>query len=382
MSFVKIFPGKREIGLVLLAVRRFCSNISCRTFSCALNFAFGLLLCTGLVQGQSGLVQLQNTTHQCTALEVGDTAGVFVAGTPNSTITVSNNGGGQTVTGSTNSAGTWNGMYLQTTSTTGSYNEQWFIGGKPLSAIAYNPTWCPFAPNLPQFTVYAKYSGLNCAQNSSANGGMCNGHSSSPKLWLTTPVNYEYTGNSFPGSYVTSAASGWNSLNTPIAFQNGNLNVTISEGSTPSKDVAITYSYGEDCNAECYDRVFVCTDYDPPEGGACSTGSVVDYVTITLNVNQITGEYSNSNFNPAVFVPMVIGHELGHSLRLGDIAGPLYGRCSEVQSLMYPSASVLYGCGVTAAEYCDASTLDNIYATPPLTCSYEGAKCYIDDVCQ
>lgn len=65
----------------------------------------------------------------------------------------------------------------------------------------------------------------------------------------------------------------------------------------------------------------------------------------------------------------VLTHEIGHAaFRMSDV-GAVNGACSEVQTIMYASGSVLTGCGVTAPESsCDSSTISSIYPASPAYC--------------
>ncbi len=124
----------------------------------------------------------------------------------------------------------------------------------------------------------------------------------------------------------------------------------------------------------------MCEDYSPWKAGYCSNGSAMYYATVVLDDSAINAQIQYSALNPSVYVPMVIAHQLGHSLRLADVQ-PTNGICSEMQDIMYGSASMLYSCGIHAPVQCDQVALDYVYANAPITCSYSGSQCLVGSSC-
>jgi hypothetical protein len=178
--------------------------------------------------------------------------------------------------------------------------------------------------------------------------------------------------------------------------------VQFSDDDTTRTDVAIftdntigqyglTNSFGEDCDTECYGLVDQCS-------GICNSATVMWGAEVGMSNYEVTGYPSGyappgapPNFDPqgaasalgansSQFETMALTHELGHVLRLGHSAdlNQIRGICSEVQSIMYPSGSVLWGCGVTQpATGCDSSAISTVYPGAPAYCSpTEDRLCY------
>lgn len=74
------------------------------------------------------------------------------------------------------------------------------------------------------------------------------------------------------------------------------------------------------------------------------------------------------NANVSTFTTYVLAHELGHALRLGDEQDSNF-ICSEAQSVMYPSGSVGWGCGVIAPKSCDPTGINSVYPSTVQSCN-------------
>ena len=116
--------------------------------------------------------------------------------------------------------------------------------------------------------------------------------------------------------------------------------------------------------------------------GQCNNDAAVFGADIQLNTTEIDNGAKALNTTLNGLLPVILKHEFGHALRLADISlssanTPIKGICSEVQSIMYSSSSVLYSCGVAAPTPCDVSAINAVYPSPvpSSTCSVGGNYC-------
>jgi hypothetical protein len=257
------------------------------------------------------------------------------------------------------------------------YEEHWYVN--EVEITAYNNQNLPIAPILPAFDVLPTYIGTVCPGISPADA--CPSSPGGTK-WEHTPITYQSSSSIVSADSVSSIVASWNSITS-------NINITPASATPISVDVSIadsnplptvkfggeTFIYGNNCN-RCFDYFDECT-------GRCadSAGIAAAHVLIYSNNTQTTADalgYSQSTVGATV-----LAHELGHVLRLLDVlvkadAG-LYGRCSEVSSIMYSSASVLNSCGVRSPRSsCDGQAVNNYFNTPLPTsfCHADGEFCY------
>jgi hypothetical protein len=128
--------------------------------------------------------------------------------------------------------------------------------------------------------------------------------------------------------------------------------IAIYDDSSIGADVlGLTLTYGQDCGL-CLNQIDECN-------GACLNAQAVFFLDIKLNTSEITTYAGYYGTSPSALAALTVEHELGHALRLGH-APATNGICSEVQSVMYESASPLYFCGATT-NACDASGVNIVY---------------------
>jgi hypothetical protein len=181
------------------------------------------------------------------------------------------------------------------------------------------------------------------------------------------------------------AAYSWSHVQSRITLSNAGSSafmggytppIPISDSTNTNDFVGLTNIYGGDCSS-CFGYLDQCS-------GSCWNAASVLHADILLNPTIVSSQasayspivgYSVSTSTVAQYALM---HELGHALRLGDVK-VIYGRCSEVSSIMYTSASVLFGCGVhQPTTTCDGNALNStVYPAAPPTCTpLDSEWCY------
>ena len=273
------------------------------------------------------------------------------------------NGGSPFTFGTTDGSGNWSVSNVETSGYIGSYNQVWYVDGSPLTPINPNATFLPYAPSLPAFQVYGNFGGSNCPGGSTSS--TCGG----AVRWIYSPVSYRNNSASVDAPTVANAASVWTtaaggkiSVTGPGPLSQVDLSI-YNGSSLPGGANADVLSYGYNCGARCYNLRNECTT---PKN--CHNANGVYYTDMRLDISAITTQASYLGTTFATLVPMVVKHEMGHVLRLGHAAvGD--GKCSDVQSVMYPSASVLWGCGVTSPTACDTTGINTVYPTAAPYCA-------------
>lgn len=325
------------------------------------------LIFTGLastvIMHAQGTVSLRNVSYPYTRLEVGNTVEVTITGAaPFGTVTVVENGGSPFEFGSTNGFGDWSTTGVETAGYVGSYNQRWYVNGVEMTPNNPDATYLPFAPRLPSFNVYTNFVGSNCAAQSTVSAGC--GASNNARHWIWTPVMYRST-SSLPASNVSGAVSPWNSIQSKLSFSTDPYeDVLISDGSAGGAN-GVTSVYGQDCNTGCYNNMQLCNGQSTNQ---CFNAAAMYYATVVLDPSVISTAASFNGTTFAAFGQMTLTHELGHALRLADIA-PVDGKCSEVQSIMYGSGSMLWNCGVrNPNSSCDASSINTVYPSAAYYC--------------
>ena len=331
---------------------------------------FALGLCTYLTcaAGQ-GSVTLTNLTSPFTQLEVSDVAQISISGAaPNSAVTVSLNGGSPYYYGQTDGSGNWSTTSTMTSALLGGADqitatEYWYVGG-----VALTPTvpssWLDLAPTLPTFNVYANYSGSNCELQLTAASGC--GTGSRKREWVWSPVVIYANSSDITQTVADYEASGWNSVQSQIAFSGDYSidrpgDVYFYDGSLPAGTLAATTTYGQDCNAECYDYTLSCD-------GACLNASAMYFATIEVDDTQLSSAASAMGISTSTLSSITAAHEMGHALQLSH-AIFINGICSEVQTVMYPDPTADVSCGRTAPNNsCDSSELNTIYPSGVTNC--------------
>lgn len=334
-----------------------------------LSAAFGM--CMILQSADAQTVSLRNVSYPYTAIEVGTTVEVKITGAaPNGTVTVVQNGAPPFTFGTTDAFGYWSVTATEGPENVGSFTQTWYVNGIPMTPDNPNNIWLPYAPRLPDFQVHANYTGPSCpggpGQSTAPTAGC--GAPNNARHWNWSPVTYKEI-SSVDSSAVTVPAGNWNGIQSKLQLYNASnaLDIWVYDSSEPPLH-ADTLSYGGDCDSDCYNRVDQCT-------GLCFNAAAVNYVDIRLDIAHMnTAAEEHLDTTLAAFAPTVVAHELGHALRLGEVV-PTHGKCSEVQSIMYGSASVLWGCGVTGPTACDTSGINSVYPSAVPYCTPGGNYC-------
>jgi hypothetical protein len=272
------------------------------------------------------------------------------------------------------SDGTWSTTALmRSTDAEKTYNETWWVNGVQLDPLNPNILWVPFAPILPTFTVYQNYEGLNCPIASINTWACANGGTTSPSYWIWAPVEYSMTSGHpaiAPNSAADTAAGLWNGAQQQITFAPETEEEDYQIIAAPGGVYGVTYVYGENCDTSCYDQIVVCS----AGPGQCANYAAIFYAETYLNIANMYGYESYTGINPTTFTNVTITHEMGHSLRIRDVTAK-NGICSEVQSIMYGSGSMLIACQMSAPTACDQAIISIIYPSPVTYCTPGDTYC-------
>jgi hypothetical protein len=316
-------------------------------------------------------VAIRNLSYPGTGLEPGDTVAINITGgAPNGAVTVVTNGAPPYFYGYADSNGSWAITNTVVSGDVGSWTEVWYVNGVQLTPVNPNTTYVPYAPRLPAFTVYANHVGSNRpSQSTSQEMSACG--TAVPGGWKYTPVAYYSYSSTVSSSDVNTAAGSWNSLGSKISLSNDSYGaIWLVDGSATSGPNGTTEVVSGDCDT-CYGYLDLCQGVSP---GECVDASGEYGAQITLEPNVISMAASALGATEETLADITVTHELGHALRLAH-STLTNGTCSEVQSIMYPSLSVLYGCGVTSpTSSCDAGALNTVYPSTPPTCSPVGTN--------
>lgn len=291
------------------------------------------LLFTLIATTLSAQVTIRNVSFPYTALEVGNTVQVSISGaTPFGTVTVVENGGVPYAFGATDASGNWSVSNEETAPYVTNYNQVWYVNGSPLTPVNADPTYFPYAPRLPNFSVYSNFVGSNCPPQSPENEGC--GTPGNARRWVWSPITYGTATMStvVNSSTFSTAASTWNSITGgKLSFSSDNSvrqDLTIGDDNSIGSFNADVVSYGQDCTG-CTNRIDVCS-------GACLNPAAMFSSIMRLNISEMTTAAGFWGMNVQAFAPLVVAHEMGHVLRMGHSLIS-HGKCSEVTSIMYPS---------------------------------------------
>jgi len=230
--------------------------------------------------------------------------------------------------------------------------------------------WLPYSPRLPLFNVYANYTGPSCpggpGQSTTNEPCPTENDPNSARRWIWTPVLYKTT-SSLSSSTFSTAAADWNSKTNnklSLASSTSAYSILLFDRNGLGFN-GKTWTWGAWCHS-CFNRRNQC--------GSCFNAAAVWTVQIGLDLPFMYTAAGHLGTNLAAYAPTAVVHELGHALRLGHTA-LIDGKCSEVKSIMYPSGSVLWGCGVSAPTACDTAVIDVVYPSPVTSCASAGNFC-------
>jgi hypothetical protein len=319
-------------------------------------------------------VNVMNVSHPLTALEPGDMIGNMITGAaPSSPITANVNGTMYSV-GSTDGSG--NAMinsYVPSVTSATSYTEYWYVNGVLLTPVNPDPTIFLYAPALPTITEYP----LNTVSNPpvpSVYSFTCGQTAESDQItgdataWVISPVVYYSTTSQVSESVVETQAGYWSGLGggPDLSYGSSNIGILIQDGSTNRNANGEAFAYGGQCSP--------CLGYTNNCNGQCTSATWTLGVMINLNSTEISVTASGNGASDADIATLTVAHELGHALRLTH-SNVGTGGCSWAESLMFPSATVLWECGVTTPTSLDSSALSGVYPSSSLT-SCEPAENY------
>jgi len=324
----------------------------------------------GTVYAQT--VTIRNVSHPNTHIEVGNVVEVDISGAAQfGTVTVVQNGGAPYVFGETDIDGSWTVTAAETGGNVGAYNQHWFVNGVEMTPLNADTNWFPYAPALPDFSVYANFTGTNDPPPSNGAGVSGCGAPNNAQRWTWSPVTYDASGT-FWSSASNSAASNWNGAQSRLSFSSNTANrqdLSVTDGTPGGGAYGATVTQGLDCSP-CYGYTNQCNN-------TCFSAAGVFHVVITLDSTEINGGASAWGVSTSTFAPPIVTHEFGHSLRMNH-PQVFNAVCSEVQSIMYPSGSVLFGCGVSAPTSRDAAVINSIYpSTVPVCPANQNNYCYV-----
>jgi hypothetical protein len=300
-------------------------------------------------------VTLANLSTPKTSIEVGNTVQVTITGgVPHGTVTVDQTkdgvwGGGPLVVGSADASGTFVITATEGPGDVGTYRQIWAIAG-----VAANP-------NPLSFQVFANFVGQRCPGPSTIGMG---------RYWIWSPVGYAFS-SVLPAAAITGAASSWNSAQSKISL--GNF------GSLATADVAIWDNNGLPSNigaqVTTYDQRYGTCLTKRDTCGHCMTNDTMYAADMELNANLLITVANNENFNLTDWTKLIVAHEFGHVLRLGDVP-VINGICSEVQSVMYQVGNTMFRCGFRTPTSCDANGINQVYpSSVGAWCPCSGTSC-------
>jgi hypothetical protein len=320
---------------------------------CLFNFVSSL-------QGQT--VTLRNVSFPGTALEVGNTVEVAIEGaTPLGQVTVVQNGAPPYVFGVTDGQGRWSVTALHGPSDVGTYHQVWSVNGVPLTPLNIPDAAVPFAPRLPNFTVYANHIGTRPPPPASTAQSQC-GSIISGRKWGWSPITYVSV-SAVGTNPVSAAIAEWTSRQQKMTFSpdiQARLDLVVRDDYS-FYGLGATYIYGAECEPQCMDRWNLCNN-------TCNTRNLVAYADVVINPADHANTAAILGVPTSTVTHATLVHELGHVLRLAH-SPAINGKCSEVQSLMYESGTVLVACGVLSPRTSDISAINSLYPSSPAFCN-------------
>jgi hypothetical protein len=325
-------------------------------------FLISIVCCTSIPTLTAGNVAITNVSKHNTALEVNNAVSAYIWGAPaNKPVTLeyylNGNRYGPYLWGTTLADGTYYTIGTVHTWDVGSWVEYWRVDGQLMTEVNQDDYYFPYAPSLPDFSVYNLYTGTNCPPQAH-DGSACGGGINTALHWVFTPVSYKSYSSVAPQATVNTAAANWNSITNNRINLTSNLGIgipmiSVYDSSLDEGTLARTLAWAYNCEA-CYNQYDICS-------GACLNAAAVWEVDIQLDNAQIAewaGQYGTS---AQTLAAVAVNHELGHALRLGHPSiGP--GKCSQVKSVTHPSVSLGWFCNVrTPQSSCDGSSLASVY---------------------
>jgi hypothetical protein len=270
--------------------------------------------------------------------------------------------------------------YVPAVTSPTNYTEYWYVNGVgPLTVINPNATNYPYAPALPTITEYPVATVSNPAAPS-VYSYVCGQTSPSERVtgdatsWVISPIEYYSTTSQVSESVVQTQAGYWSGLGGAPQFTYGDaqLMLLVQDGSTNNDANGDTYAYGGQCSA--------CLGYVNNCNGGCTSAAWVWGVIINLSSAQISDTAGALGATDTDIATVTVAHELGHALRLTH-SGIGTGGCSWAQSLMFPSATVLWSCSVTTPTSLDSSALHGVYPSTLPYCEPVDNYCNTGDSC-
>ncbi len=337
--------------------------------------AMAALICGSVPSAFGQTVQIQNLSYPGTGLEPGDTVGISITGaSASSAVTVIVNGGSPVLEGYTDGSGNFSLMNTVESGDVNSWTEDWYVASIAMTPDNLSSYFAPFAPSLPgTFYVSGNYTGSNYPAHSTADGISCISGDPGAYYWTFTPVAYYNYSTLVSGSAVDAAAENWNDVQSAITLENNNSGaISIFDGD----------GYGVLGNTQVYSgNCSPCAGYIDQCSDTCLNNASIWDVSVTLDGDEITGEASTLGTDTATLGSLATNHELGHVLRFADVAPSAHARCSEVQSIMFGSGSMLFGCGFTSPLYSDGELLEEeVYPSGASACSPIGSNwCYTSE---
>ena len=325
-----------------------------------LQIAFLICLAFAVASAQ-GSATLRNLSHPATAIEVGNNVEVDLVGAnPYGSVTLTLDGSSAYV-GQTDGFGNFSITATETAGYAGSHIERWYVDGVE---VRYPDPSCSgylgYQPALPFFNVYDNDPFVTCSSQSTSTSACGTGNS--VYHWIWSPVTYQSTSSVVGSSAVDADAANWNGVQSKISFSNDTSNrqdvLIYDDSSIGMGTTGETLTYGQDCDASCYNHPSLC-----PQDGSCDNSAAVYYVDIKLNGPEIANVASCLDTDSGTLAGFTVAHEMGHALRLGDISA-VNGICSEVQDVLYQNATVRFGCGVEAPNSCDTTGINTVYPSP------------------
>ena len=238
-------------------------------------------------------------------------------------------------------------------------------------------SYLPWTPLLPAFNV-ADNSSTSCPPPSVSTNNTCGGGQA--QHWIWSPIAYYSTSSLVSSGTLATVAGEWNGVQSKINLTTGSYSyydVGITDlSSLPNNADGVTISYDAACDpGVCYNHIDQCN-------GACYNSAAVFGIEIELNSTDIPNQAPYLGVSTATLAQQTVAHEIGHAFRLSEQVSAPNGTCSQVQSVMYPSASALSLCGITAPNSCDASGINTVYPSAVwILRSGRRNYCYMPDTC-